>query len=217
MARSPARACALRRAWSHARKTIAAAAKVSVTPRKVFVAFSIASLSPLACRRNTPAKAAGIDPMQSHFTNSQRTVRRRTWTPPPTGFITIAATRSEDTAAVGLMPKKIRRIGVMSAPPPIPVRPTVKPTMIDARAIPQSICVVLQLPVRSSFTTSPPSITNGTSSRMRTSSVGSPGTAIRSASSPVATVPTRSCHPSNSADHRVALRIACIGVSPNRT
>ena len=55
----------------------------------------------------TPAKAIGIDPMHSHSTSGQRTVRRRMWTPPPIGFITIAATRSDDTAAVGLIPKKI--------------------------------------------------------------------------------------------------------------
>ena len=147
VARSPARACALRRAWSHARKTIAIAASVSVTPRKSLRrVLDRLAVTARVQEQNTPANAAGIEPMQSHFTNSQRTVRRRTWTPPPTGFITIAATRSEDTAAVGLMPKKIRRIGVMSAPPPIPVRPTVKPTMIEARAIPQSMCRRAQLP-----------------------------------------------------------------------
>ena len=90
----------------------------------------------------TPPNAAGIEPMQSHRTRSHRTVRRRMWTPPPTGFIAIAATRSEETAAVGLMLKKMRRIGVMSAPPPIPVSPTVKPTMAAAKTIRTSMCTL---------------------------------------------------------------------------
>ena len=86
----------------------------------------------------TPAKAVGIDPMHSHLTSFQRTVLRRMWTPPPTGFMTIAATRSDETAVVGLILKKISRIGVMRAPPPIPVRPTVKPTRTEASVIFQS-------------------------------------------------------------------------------
>jgi hypothetical protein len=60
-------------------------------------------------------------------------------TPPPTGFIAIAATRSDETAAVGVIPKKISRIGVMSAPPPMPVRPTVNPTSTEASTMPQSM------------------------------------------------------------------------------
>jgi hypothetical protein len=49
--------------------------------------------------------------MHSHFTSSHLTVFRRICTPPPTGFMTIAATRSEETAAVGVTPKKISRMG----------------------------------------------------------------------------------------------------------
>ena len=63
------------------------------------------------------------------------------WTPAPTGFITIAATRSEETAAVGVIPKKMMRMGVIKAPPPMPVSPTVNPTMTDARTINQSMCI----------------------------------------------------------------------------
>ena len=44
------------------------------------------------------------------------------------------ATRSLDTAASGAMPKSSTRIGVISAPPPIPVRPTAKPTINPASA-----------------------------------------------------------------------------------
>ncbi len=119
----------------------AAAASASVTPRKTFVTSSTVALFPAAWRMKTPAKAVGIEPTQSHFTSSHRTVPRRMWTPPPTGFMTIAATRSEDTAVVGLIPKKISRMGVMSAPPPMPVIPTVKPTMTDAVTIAQLMCI----------------------------------------------------------------------------
>jgi hypothetical protein len=139
--RRPLRAAALLRDCSHARNTIAAAATVSVTPRKLRVTFSTVSLSPVAFRMKTPANAAGIEPTHSHRTSSHRTVRRRTWTPPPTGFITMAATRSEETAVVGLIPKKIRSTGVINAPPPMPVKPTVKPTSTEARTIPQSMCI----------------------------------------------------------------------------
>jgi len=120
---------------------MASTATVRVTPRKIFVMFSTRSLLPLACRSSTPANAAGIEPRQSHRTSPHCTVPRRMWTPAPTGFITIAATRSEDTAAVGVTPKKMIRMGVISAPPPMPVSPTVNPTMTDARTISQSICI----------------------------------------------------------------------------
>ena len=101
----------------------------------------ICSLSPMACRMNTPANAIGIEPTQSQRTSSQRTVLRRMCTPPPIGFMTMAATRSDETAAVGVIPKKIKRIGVMRAPPPMPVRPTVKPTITEASTMAQSICM----------------------------------------------------------------------------
>ena len=140
VSRRPARASALRRPCNHALKTMATAASVSVTPRKIFVVFSMVALSPVECSSKTPANAAGIEPTHSHRTSSHRTVRRRTCTPPPTGFITIAATRSEETAAVGLIPKKISRIGVIKAPPPMPVNPTVNPTMTEASAMAQSMC-----------------------------------------------------------------------------
>ncbi len=48
------------------------------------------------------------------------------------GLITIEATMSLDTAASGWMPNSSTRIGVISAPPPIPVRPTTKPTNAPA-------------------------------------------------------------------------------------
>ena len=56
------------------------------------------------------------------------------------GFITTAATRSLETAASGCTPNRITRIGVMSAPPPMPVRPTTTPTIRPARLIQRSRC-----------------------------------------------------------------------------
>ena len=135
------RASSERRPCSQALNTMALAASRSVHPRNSFVRFSTCSLSPTLWMMKTPAKAIGIDPMHSHPTSGQRTVRRRMWTPPPIGFITIAATRSDETAAVGLIPKKITRIGVIKAPPPIPVIPTVNPTIAPARTMPQSMCI----------------------------------------------------------------------------
>ena len=78
VSRRPARASALRRPWSHALKTMATAASVSVTPRKILVVFSMVALSPDEWRTKTPANAAGIEPTHSHRTSSHRTVRRRT-------------------------------------------------------------------------------------------------------------------------------------------
>ena len=57
---------------------------------------------------------------------------RRRWTKEPTGFITALATRSEDTAASGGTLKKSTSTGVISAPPPMPVRPTTMPMPNDA-------------------------------------------------------------------------------------
>ncbi len=90
-------------------------------------------------------RAPGTDPSASHFTSPVCTVPRRKWIPPPIGFITTAATRSLETAASGSMPNPITRIGVMSAPPPMPVSPTTMPTMRPARAIARSRCT--RLPV----------------------------------------------------------------------
>src|ERR1017187_5441753 len=50
-----------------------------------------------------------------------------------------AATTSLDTAASGGTPKISTSIGVMSAPPPTPVRPTMKPTIRPPTAMGRSI------------------------------------------------------------------------------
>src|SRR4029077_18287147 len=74
------------------------------------------------------AKAAGTDPMQSHRTRSIRTVRLRRGTADTTGVITALATTALDTTARGATPKNSTSIGVINAPPPMPVRPTTVPT-----------------------------------------------------------------------------------------
>ena len=82
-------------------------------------------------RRRTPT---GPSRCTSHLTRPRLTVPRRRCTAPPTGFITIDATRSLDTAASGWMPNSRIIIGVIRAPPPMPVRPTTKPTNSPAMA-----------------------------------------------------------------------------------
>ena len=64
---------------------------------------------------------------------------RRRWTTEPTGFITALATRSDETAVSGGMLKKSTSTGVISAPPPIPVRPTTMPMPNAANASSQSM------------------------------------------------------------------------------
>ena len=95
-----------------------------------------ASLSPIEVMMSTPMTAAGTEPMTNHFTNSRLTVLRRRWTAAPTGFMNSETTRSLLTAVTGSMPKKRMRIGVIRAPPPIPVSPTTKPTRMPARTRP---------------------------------------------------------------------------------
>ena len=56
------------------------------------------------------------------------TVPLRMCTAAPNGRISTAATRSLEIADDGVTPKSRISIGVISAPPPAPVRPTSRPT-----------------------------------------------------------------------------------------
>ena len=96
-------------------------------------------------RNTTPRKADGTEPSASQPARFQRTVPRPAWTAAPTGFMISDATRSLDTAASGAMPKTSTRIGVISAPPPIPVSPTAKPTISPANATKRSMCTPRRL------------------------------------------------------------------------
>src|SRR5712692_8099838 len=73
---------------------------------------------------------------------------------PPTGFMTSAATRSLETAARGCTLNRSTRIGVMRAPPPMPVRPTVKPTMRPASATVRLTCMSGEAPFEYLYRTS---------------------------------------------------------------
>ena len=92
-------------------------------------------------RSSTPRNADGIDPAISQATSRRFTVPCRQCTAPPTGFMIIAATMSLDTAASGSTWKNSTRIGVIRAPPPMPVRPTTKPTNRPVRMTNGSIMV----------------------------------------------------------------------------
>ena len=94
---------------------------------------------PNALAMSTPLNAPGMEPMQSHFTRPRWTVPRRRWTYDPTGFMIALATRSEDTAVSGGTWKKSTRTGVISAPPPMPVRPTTMPMPNEATVSSQSM------------------------------------------------------------------------------
>src|SRR4051812_4608145 len=76
---------------------------------------------------NPPANANGTEPTISRPASRRLGEPRRQWTVAPTDLLMLAATRSLATATVGLTPRKISA-GVISAPPPMPVRPTTMPT-----------------------------------------------------------------------------------------
>jgi hypothetical protein len=61
--------------------------------------------------------------------------------------MTALATRSDDTAASGGTWKKSTSTGVISAPPPMPVRPTTMPMPNEARA--RNGSMLMTLPVGS--------------------------------------------------------------------
>ncbi len=63
------------------------------------------------------------------------TVRRRTWMLPPNGFSTSDVTTSAETAVPGLTPNISTSTGVISAPPPMPVRPMTKPMISPAMVL----------------------------------------------------------------------------------
>ena len=59
------------------------------------------------------------------------------------GRMTTAATRSLEMAVAGVTPNSRMSIGVISAPPPAPVRPTRKPTTALPNTMYGSMCTVL--------------------------------------------------------------------------
>src|SRR5262245_17896217 len=132
-----------RRVWRTPLATIAPAATSRTAPRRTF-RRSPNSGAPIARSTNTPQNAAGTEPSASQRTRSTFTVPRRKCTLPPTGFMTTAATMSLDTADNGLTRKRRTRMGVSSAPPPIPVSPTTNPTRSPASITPSSRSIALR-------------------------------------------------------------------------
>ena len=116
------------------------AASSNATPRACLMRSWTMAPSPSWRSTSTPTNAAGTEPTMSQRTRPKLTVPRRRWTPPPTGFMITAATRSLEMAASGWTLNNSTSRGVMSAPPPIPVRPTVNPTSRPAAATYRSIC-----------------------------------------------------------------------------
>ena len=98
----------------------------SATPSATLTPPCSATPEPSLRSSSTPRNAVGIEPIISHLTSGFCTVPRCQCTAPPIGFITIDATMSLDTAVSGSTPNSSTRIGVISAPPPMPVRPTTK-------------------------------------------------------------------------------------------
>ena len=96
-------------------------------PRASLRKFSWSATPPTAWTMNAPANAVGTDAIISRPASWRFGLPTRQWTVAPTDLLTEAATRSFATATVGLMPRKISA-GVISAPPPMPVRPTTMPT-----------------------------------------------------------------------------------------
>ena len=87
---------------------------------------SRSSPSPAARTMNAPANAVGSDPTISQVAMPRCGDPSRQCTAAPVDLLTAAATRSFATADVGGTPRKISA-GVISAPPPMPVRPMTMP------------------------------------------------------------------------------------------
>ncbi len=131
--RSAAVVVAPRRAASADLAAIAATATRRAMPMPIRIRCSNPRSTSVVPSTRAPAMAAGMEPAHNQPTSGQCTAPRRRWTTAPMGLTTAAVTRSVDTATIGSMPSNSTSIGVMSAPPPMPVRPTVKPTMSPER------------------------------------------------------------------------------------
>src|SRR6478609_1132648 len=69
----------------------------------------------------------GPEPRNIQRVRCPCTVPRRWWRSAPNVWKIAPCTMSVPTAYVGLNPKTITRIGVISEPPPMPVSPTIEP------------------------------------------------------------------------------------------
>ena len=80
------------------------------------------------CIHASVSAAAGRLPSARRRTTCQSTVPALWWTAVPKLLVMDAYSRSVPTAVVGATPNSITRMGVISAPPPTPVTPTMAPT-----------------------------------------------------------------------------------------
>ena len=123
--------CAGRAApWRSSRPPRTAARRPRAALTTVWVALAVAERAQHQHAEERRRHRAEDQPL--HQALVDRALRR--CTAPPTGFMIIEATRSLDTAASGWMPNSRIIIGVIRAPPPMPVRPTTKPTKRPAMA-----------------------------------------------------------------------------------
>ncbi len=77
--------------------------------------------------KSTVMMVAGTLPAASRATRGQSTEPFQPWIAVPTILVMAVKSRSVPTAVAGWMPKKSRS-GVISDPPPVPVKPTSTPT-----------------------------------------------------------------------------------------
>ena len=98
---------------------------MSVAPIAI-LSIPCTSSAPTACTSQAPRYAVGTEPMISQKAILRFGLPCRQCTPAPTTLLTALTTRSLATAAVGGIPKRMSA-GVISAPPPIPVRPITTP------------------------------------------------------------------------------------------
>ena len=118
----------LRHIWSEARTTRPPMDTSSAVPRICLRIRSSSAPCGISEISQAPANAAGTDPRHSHLTSCRFTVPARRWTAAPTGFISRLTTMSLEIAVNGLTLNRNTSMGVISAPPPIPVSPTTVPT-----------------------------------------------------------------------------------------
>jgi len=107
---------------------------IAMLVARYWIAIPTLAIAGSLGRKKLVPTGLGTLPTHSQRTSAQFTEPFRACTKPPNGFITALAARSLETAASGGTPKASTRIGVISAPPPMPVSPTIVPTPKPAKA-----------------------------------------------------------------------------------
>ncbi|MNV76123.1 hypothetical protein D3C71_1694580 [compost metagenome] len=114
--------------------SVAAAVSNSAKPSVVVMMRCASPLAgPKVLSAHSDSSAAGMLPAHSWPTTRQGTRRWRAMLTVPPILVNAANSRSVPMARWGFTPKKKIRIGVISEPPPTPVRPTISPTAKPAK------------------------------------------------------------------------------------